>query len=140
MALKGRYVDMLDAIAKKLNVDPSEAFGHIVGRAHKEMFGSAAGQNAKPKSDAKQSEPAPSGDSSVKGTGQDALEQVGEPHDGHDLEDSSNEHRDAPNATGAPNPLAIKRWASVKGEDEEDERQRSVAKPRQVLARGKTQR
>lgn len=135
--LKGRDVDKLEAIAKKLGKSYTDCFAEIVGRAHEQMFG-AAEQDEAQKPGAKG--PA-KGDSSVKGEGQKALEEVGEAYDGHVTEDSSNEHQDAPQRGDRPNPLAIKRWANVKDDDDEDEeRQRSVAKQRQTLASGRAQR
>ena len=129
--LKGRDVIKLEAIAKKLGKSYTEAFADVVGRAHEQMFGEE--QNGARTQTPEAKEPA------SKDSG--ALEQVGEAYDGHKLEDSSNEHQDAPRRGDRVNPLAIKRWASVKAVgDEDEERQRSVVKQRQTLTRGRAQR
>lgn len=125
--LKGKHVDMLDAIAKKLGVDPSEAFGHVVGRAHEQMFG-AEGQEGAPNMEAK--DPANGGGLRKRSTGQESLDRIGEAHDGHVTEDSSNEIQDSPRARGgAPNPLAIKKWAGTKAEDDDEEEDEPTKKP-----------
>lgn len=151
-SLKGAHVDMLDAIAKKLGVDPSEAFGRIVSAAHSKLI-EGEGQAGAPalSTTSRANEPPAARKSRHDATNQaagaedrspearakadEALEQVGEPHDGHELEDSSNEHQDAPERGDRANPLAmIKRWANTAApdDDEDDEEDDEPKKPAPV--------
>lgn len=146
-SLKGKHVDMLDAIARKMGVEPHEAFGHIVGRAHEEMFGSGgtqAGASAPSATSRAGEDPttrkarhdtinaaagAQDRSPEAKAKADAALDEVGEPHDGHDVEDSSNEHQDAP-GSGRRNPLSmLKRWASTKDDDEDESEDEPAKKP-----------